>query len=207
MEHNILSLFPVPLYTSKIDHDYKSIVDQIVNIEFREMPEGGGKISVSKQILEQDFLKNLKTKIENHLKNFTSKCLLTVDCEFYIKSSWIIKMEKENYSKGHIHGNSLLSGVIYLQSDFESSLLNFTRDSKYNNLFPSSLVPNFAEYNPYNSDIYTGTTETGRIYIFPSNLMHNVPPHKSNQVRYSLSFDCFARGKFGNFDDAQLIIS
>lgn len=206
MNYNIISLFPVPVYTTIVSHDYNFLLQEIKKLPFREMPEGGGEISSSKQVLDIDCFKSLKNDIDKHLKNFTSNCLATVDCEFYIKSSWIIKLTKDNFSRGHIHGNSLLSGVIYLQSDSDSSLLNFTKDSKYNNLFSSSITPNYREYNQYNSDIYTGTTEQGRLYIFPSNLMHNVPPHKSNQERYSLSFDCFVKGIFGKADDAQLTI-
>lgn len=206
MNHSVISLFPVPLYMSTVDIDSFDMTSVIKNIEFKDMPIGGGQISISKQILNLDTFKEIKKQITDNLNNFTKNYLHTIDCEFYIKSSWIIKLSKGNYSNVHTHGNSLISGVLYLQSDKSSSLLHFSKDAKYNNLFPGTIVPNYKNYNNFNSDSYTATTEAGTLYLFPSNLSHSVPEHNSNQTRYSLSFDCFAKGKFGNYEENQLIL-
>ncbi len=164
------------------------------------------KLVFLNRFLKKSFLTSLKGKIQNHLNNFTKNCLGTTDCDFYIKSSWIVKLEKGNYSSSHVHGNSLISGVIYLQSDEQSSLLEFSKDPKYVNLFSSTLEPNIKEYNPFNSNVYSATTRIGSMYLFPSNLSHSVKPHQSNTTRYSLSFDCIAKGIFGENNGAQLIL-
>lgn len=206
MDHCVISLFPVPLYVSKIAIDSFAMTSIIKNLEFKDMPIGGGQISISKQILNLDTFREIRKQIIDNLNNFTKNCLHIVDCDFYVKSSWIIRLSKGNYSNVHTHGNSLISGVLYLQSDENSSLLNFSKDAKYNNLFSGTIVPNYKKYNNFNSDSYTATTETGTLYLFPSNLSHSVPEHNSYQIRYSLSFDCFAKGKFGNYEEDQLIL-
>lgn len=207
MNSNILSLFPVPVYSSVIKEDYSPIVEKISKIKYQEMKLGGGKISESKQVLDSlDYLKPLKDKIQNHIDNFTKTILSVDDCDFYVKSSWIVRLEKGNYSQSHIHGNSMISGVLYLQTDNLSSLINFNKDPKYNNLFSNTLVPKFKEFNQFNSDFWAGATTTGQLYLFPSNLSHSVTEQMSQQTRYSLAFDCFVRGSFGHKDEAELII-
>ena len=39
--------------------------------------------------------------------------------------------------------------------------------------------------------------ENGKLLIFPSNLMHKIGKNESNKVRYSLAFNIFCRGTFG----------
>jgi uncharacterized protein (TIGR02466 family) len=114
--------------------------------------------------------------------------------EFYITRSWFVKSEKGGFGRRHNHPNSVLSGVLYLQSDSESG--NFILHDNQNTKF-GSIEFSYGNINETNCSYVSIPPKPGMLILFPSNMMHEVGVNKSQQLRYSLSFDVWFKGPVG----------
>jgi len=212
-DYKVEPLFSTPLYKSKVRFK-TDIFNYLINIKYEELygdniDVPNGLISVSNYILNDNNLYGLKESILLNLKIYLRDILqFADDIDFYITTSWVIKHYKNNYSQQHRHRNSLFSGVVYLQVDGESGAIKFT-DDRSSPLFPHQLHLRCKSTNIYNARSFTILPENNDIIIFPSNLMHEVLPNKSNLVRYTLAFNVYAAGPIGNnfLDDLTLLIS
>jgi len=94
----------------------------------------------------------------------------------------------------------MISGVYYIESDETSSPIIFNKPYFFTNLFHETIKPTFKNKNnnQYNLDYYGFKPKTGDLYLFPSWLEHTVPPQEIDKERWSLAFNCFARGKLGS---------
>lgn len=206
-------LFSTPLYKSKVTFNF-DVLKYLINIKYEDL-YGDNKdvpnchISVSNYILSDNNLSGLKESILLNLKRYLRDILqFADDIDFYITTSWVIKHYKNHYSQQHRHRNSLFSGVVYLQVDSESGIIKFN-DDRSSPLFPHQLHLRCKNTNIYNTRSFTILPENNDIIIFPSNLMHEVSPNKSDLVRYTLAFNVYAAGSIGNnfLDELTLLIS
>ena len=49
----------------------------------------------------------------------------TTDCSVYITQSWINYTEEKQRHHIHLHGNSLISGVLYINADIDFDSITF----------------------------------------------------------------------------------
>ena len=136
---------------------------------------------------------------------FTTDYLKVFDVEFYFLNSWIVKHYPKDWAQEHMHENSLLSGVYYLDTPKDAGGIVFVKGYNEQEIFPTAITPKVSEYNYVTSKQMTFKVNPGKLVIFPSNLMHSVEENKSNNNRYSLAFNLFCRGNFGH-KEAQLIL-
>ena len=61
-----------------------------------------------------------------------------------------------------------------------------------------ALTPKVSEYNYVTGKEQTLQVNSGKLVIFPSNLMHRVKENKSDKNRFSLAFNLYCRGNFGH---------
>jgi uncharacterized protein (TIGR02466 family) len=204
MKHQITPLFSVPLYKTVLNPLDPIEESWIKNLNFppqsvglyeseNEDPENAGM-----NVLNQPQVKNFKQQILQAVNHFTSD-VLDIEQQFELTTSWVNKYAKEDLNHQHSHPNSMISGVYYIESDDTSAPIIFNKPYFYTNLFHETVKPTFKNKNnnQYNLDFYGLKPKTGDLYIFPSWLEHTVPPQESDNVRWSLAFNCFARGKLG----------
>ena len=186
--------WPKPLFENTIDVKSEWI-DKSKNLEYERMTSNNGDYTVDKKILDK--FPDLKKEILKNVYLFAEKYLKVVDTEFYFTTSWIVKHHPNDWAQAHHHTNSLLSGVYYLETEKNSGDIGFVKSDNEVDIFPLALKPNIVEYN-YNTgdEIYFGV-EDGLLFIFPSNLKHKVKKNESNKTRYSLAFNLFCKGNFG----------
>ena len=86
-----------------------------------------------------------------------------------------------------------------------STLFKFlTKPLKISGSAPSaSSFNNFTFFDKVNGNPFTANkvgvlNEPGRLVLFPSYLHHEVDINKGNSDRYSISFNTFVKGKFGD---------
>lgn len=85
----------------------------------------------------------------------------------------------------HIHPNNILSGVYYPRVTEGGNAIVFHDEQKAR----AVISPSVKQLNEYNAGEVAVALKTGSLVVFPSTLMHSVPPNNSNQERLSISFN------------------
>ena len=155
----------------------------------------GNSYSKNNYVLDSPELKNLKEFCNKNLfMFFYDRFKVKKDIEIYITQSWINFNQKDTSHHRHKHANSIISSVFFIQG--ETCPITFYNSER--NLFGNLMsYEDFAAPNENNAaQVYFGN-ENGKLFLFPSTLMHSVEPNKSNVERISLSFNTFIKGQLG----------
>lgn len=107
-----------------------------------------------------------------------------------INLMWANKSEYLQWHHPHIHANSILSGIVYIQGDTGSTW--FSRPSDYD------IRSRYDVRLPNPEIIHKQKPENGTLLIFPSTLMHSVDENTSPQDRITMSFNTFFKGTIGS---------
>lgn len=192
----VMQLFAVPVYVgalSSVTEDIKTFCQQQI---FEEMYSGTGSYTSNNYFLNLPEMQVVKEEIDSHVETYTRQVLKIDKCQqFYMTTSWVLRHDKNNYAVSHGHTNSLISGVFYLNQHDEFGDLVFEKN--FDNLFPKTLEMTYTEFNPINSGKWSLSPSTNMIVLFPSNLNHSVTKNMSDESRYSVAFNYFAKGEFG----------
>ena len=192
MTGRIHSLFPVPIYVKEIDREFtKKELKFIKDQEKHCMANEGNRNTSDYYILKRKELKNIRKFIEQSCQEYLDNVISPAnDIKFYITESWLNYTREDQYHHVHSHPNSIMSGVLYIDSDKDS--IKFTTPHGYKRLKPQ--VKNF---NVWNSDTWNFPVNTGQLIMFPSETIHQVDRKKGKNVRTSLAFNTFYRGVIG----------
>lgn len=189
---NIVPLFSTPIYQSKIEPITSDELSRVTSLIY------DGKYSADKFVLDREDFASLKQKIKSALDRYVYNGLsVAPHIEFYITNSWVVKHEKGDAAQLHRHDNSLLSGVVYIQTDETTGEIVFDIGSP-SNIFPPAIRVEYSNLNLFNSPSWAHYPYDNDILIFPSHILHKVEPNTSDKTRYSLSFNVFLRGELGN---------
>jgi len=185
-------LFPTPVGMYSLDRELSE--NELAFIKDAERRENqGNTISVDRNILESKKLKNLRFFIEEKLDEYFRETYDPKnDVNLKITQSWCNYTEPGQYHHKHAHPNSFISGVFYVQADFDVDRIFFYKDD-YQQL---KLPPN--TWNHWNSESWWFEAGTGGLVLFPSGLTHMVPNTTSANTRISLSFNTFFEGIVGD---------
>ena len=184
------NLFGIPV---NISDGYKlnsEIKDALINeVKKNQKPnQNGNMISLNHYVLDIPYLSDLKEHIVKQVNKYVHEVLcITKSVEVYITESWVNINHTDTSHHPHHHGNSLISGVYYLQGDTPISFIS-NRDIFQNFAFE------FTEKNYFNSAFCDVLVKEGRCILFPSNITHSVNTNINEEERISLSFNTFIRG-------------
>lgn len=105
-----------------------------------------------------------------------------------LKEMWVNVLQTGGHQAMHNHANSFISGVVYLTPTHPSSQTVFMRSpGGVDFLFKNDHAGTTS--GPYNADKWVSPkAEPGDMVLFPSYLMHAVPPNQGEQ-RITLSFN------------------
>ena len=185
---NIIPLFSTPLYQSHIDDiDYYECNREINLSTFQAIDNF---LSLSEERSLIDRLPSLKQKIIKHLNTYLFEMLCFDPFEYYFVDSWFVKIAPGGRSAMHHHSNSLFSGVVYIDIGDGSEGIKFQSTTfGSNNLNQMRYELKHKKFNFYNSKSWEFFAKNGDIFIFPSGLDHQTLKNKTNNFRYSLSFN------------------
>ena len=192
----IHGIFPIPIYTTKIDRGFTKQELQFVKEQKKHCSNNEGNINTKDHyILNRKQFKNIKKFLDNHCKNYLDKIICPKNnLELYITQSWLNYTEAEQYHHKHEHPNSVISGVLYFDSDINNDKIFFSHSKGYQQISPE--VDN-TKWNLYNSGTWWFPVETGNLFMFPSSTTHQVETKKGNNTRISLAFNTFYKGTIG----------
>ena len=165
------------------------------------VPNKLNSISRNQKILNFDAFAEVRTFIDQCVAEY----FLTVykpmyDVKMRVTQSWLNYTNTNQAHHGHAHPNSFLSGVFYIQTDDATDKIHFST-SAYRQL---QVATN--EYDLYNSHTWWIAATTGKLVLFPSQLMHYVEPVVADNTRISLSFNTFPVGQLGVVDETTDVV-
>ena len=202
----IQNLFPTPIYTTKIDRGFTKQELQFVDNQKKKCKNNKGNINTKDNyILNRKEFKNIKKFLDKHCKDY----LNTIICpknniELYITQSWLNYTEKDQYHHQHAHPNSVVSGVLYFNSDVKNDKILFTNNKGYQQISPEI---DKEKFNLWNSQSWFFPVETSDLFMFPSSTTHQVETKQGDNIRISLAFNTFYKGTVGsNKDLTELIL-
>ena len=196
-KHFINNIFPTPIYTTKIDRKFTKQELKFVNEQKKHCMSNTGNINTKDNyILNRKEFKNIKKFLDKHCKEY----LDTVICpknniELYITQSWLNYTEANQYHHKHEHPNSVVSGVLYFNSDIKNDKILFSHSRGYQQIRPAI---NEKKYNIWNSETWFFPVETGDLFMFPSSTSHQVETKQGSNTRISLAFNTFYKGNVGS---------
>jgi len=189
----ITQLWPTPLYIGN-EKVPDNLLDYCKSVPYDRMNSKNGDMSIDKYVL--DDLPDLKKKLALHCNTYLAKDLsVSKNSNFYFLNSWIVKHHKGDYAQSHLHTNSMISGVYYVNVPKDSGNIIFQKENT--NIFYPNINVEFNEINTINSKEYTIDVEEGMVLLFPSWLLHSVLENLNDETRYSLAFNLFVKGEYG----------
>lgn len=206
--HNfeIHPIFPSTLAVAQVSEDFSRMTEIIKSEEHYDFisSDGGVDVAESKTYMTRsrtvlnDFPEERRA-ICAYFERFKNEVLRYEKADFALTTSWATKSYKGALGHFHAHWNSFFSGVLYLDMGDESAPIEFHRPTSSSaEIHPGSPV----EWNTHNCQIWRVQPRKGMLIFFPSYLQHRIGPHKSGVARYSLAFNFFPTGLFGEGDSA-----
>ena len=107
-----------------------------------------------------------------------------------ITNMWANTLRREESHPPHTHSNNIFSGVYYLRASSTTAPIQFFDPRPQASVFKPRNTPNWN-----NSSMIQFDSVEGKGFIFPSWLMHWVPP--TDDERVSISWNVIIRGDYG----------
>lgn len=189
-------IFPTVIYTAQLNNyrEYnKVILDNIEPYNFETLDEQNdiyrmtgehiGKINMHHNSLFQDFFR----QISIHAKSYVDLLGVKSDVfEYYITKTWLSILDKPgNHMNYHIHSNSDISFVYYLEVPADADCLSFKNVHRPNQLFSGMMDDDrfeqdktfLKERNVTNYNSFFIPPREGLLVMWPGNLPHGTVPN------------------------------
>lgn len=118
----------------------------------------------------------------------------------YITQSWASYTSKNQHHHKHSHGNSWISGVLYLNVLEREDHIIFARNEY------SLVQVHSKSTNEFNSEYYPVWLKNGLLVLFPSYTEHFVPNVAHDMIRTSIAFNVWVKGTLGNSENLNELI-
>ncbi len=193
----LLSLFPEPVFISAYPYNYEKELEFIKSFICEKENKTGeihhNRQSIDTFVLNRPELSKIKEFIQNKIQEYSKKIIKSRK-DLVITQSWINKSVRDEYHQEHTHPNSIASGVFYFVSKDDMPPVLFRRKNH------REISLSVDEYNDFNSSRRTIYLKSGDLIIFPSNMIHGVPPNNTDNERISLAFNTWVKGNLGDID-------
>jgi len=195
MTDTVIPLASIPIFTNDA---VRSLTSQerecLVNLPEHSTVGGGNNfITVNRHILDIPELIDFKTTLEKYLNVYTED-VLKITNKFEITNSWATRNPTGTFHTAHMHGNSIFSGIYYV--DAESGDLELTFEPPYSKNFKFEY--SIKEFNIFNSTCWNLKASPGLVVIFPSYITHRVSINQHSTDRRMIGFNTFVSGQFGS---------
>ena len=190
-------LFPTPIYMTNIDREFTKKELNFVKDQKNHCTKNEGNINtIDNYILNRPEFKKIKKFIEDCCQDYLEKIICPKnDIKLCLTQSWLNYTEEKQYHHKHEHTNSVVSGVLWLNSDKKNDNIKFFDNKGYQRLSPEI---DKTKFNLWNSRSWWFAVETGQVALFPSSTTHQVETKKGSNTRVSLSFNTFYKGSVGS---------
>lgn len=178
-------LFTDGIWNTTFNSDLKEYCDFIrKNDKGRLISNIGGYQSNSLNLAEP-VIQPLISHIQLSTKHFSN--YLKVKCYSKVTDMWININGYKDYNVEHIHSNCMFSGVYYIHTPKDCGNIEVIRHS--HDYMSYDWNNKSTEHTSHNSAVWHLPSTKDKCYIFPSYTKHRVTPNRSNEERYSISFN------------------
>jgi hypothetical protein len=160
-EATINSIFPTPIYMSKLDRALTPLELKFVDKSKKDFYKNEGNItSNNNYILNEKPFTNIKKELDKRVQDYFDKVISpSNNITPYITQSWLNYTETNQYHHKHTHSNSLVSGVFYINSDKEFDKIKFFNEG-YKTIRIETKI-----FNLWNSESWWFPVKTGDIIL------------------------------------------
>jgi uncharacterized protein (TIGR02466 family) len=202
----LYALFATPVYVNNVGDFARP---DLAALEYASSMANGGSYNflstTDKNVLDRPEFNEVHRIVMKEVEQYAREVLaVSRSIEFYVTNSWINVHRRGDAAGAHIHHNSLISGVLYLKVGENTGDIVFHRDALSLIPFPPALDLDVESYNIYNCKSWGHRPKTNDICLFPSVLSHSVEPNRSDEERWCLAFNVFARGNIGSLHQLTL---
>ena len=205
--YEIQGAFPIPVYSAKRDSDLdsseKKDIEDIIEEGF--VSDGLHSFSNNTYIFNTK-LKKLKEFCEEHIKLYVKETINPKEeLDFYITQSWLNVTKPGESHQIHSHGNSIVSGAFYIETDVGQTIDCYDPNQRGGDgsitIDPQEIA------NFWNANIMTFIVKKNMLLLFPSWLKHGVKPNEQQTKDVmSLSFNTFVKGNLGKRENLNQLI-
>lgn len=187
----VSALFPVPLMRVQGLLDAAAIVALLEQSRCmsKEANAKSERLSHTEIVAPKSVpcLRDLDARVVPRLVDFGS-LLFGEALDWSIKEMWMNELQRGGRQAIHSHANSFISGVVYLTGSHPSARTIFHRGLGGTEFTFKNDTPN-ATIGPFNGSRWVvPEVVPGDMLLFPSYLLHEVPPNEG-ATRISLSFN------------------
>ena len=191
MKEELLQLFPTPLLIVPYEQSIDEELAYLKTISYREQQQNGNYRSDDSYLLRQEKLKNIKNFLGESVNKFTTNVLNSKQ-RLVITQCWANRNPKGSKHHEHVHPNSIISGVMYLQINEKLPPIQFAKSIQ------DGMKLDPIKYNHVNSESFLLPCKPGELILFPSSLKHSVPINQGDEDRISVSFNTFCIDAIGS---------
>jgi uncharacterized protein (TIGR02466 family) len=195
---NLLPIFTTPMWEARVI-DFENKKENLVQAakNFKEKYPESTKLNAHSGY--QSPLNLTKEPEFNEIFDFLCQLglkaaadLQFVECDIFITSAWVNFFEtRQDMTYSHAHGDTF-SGVVYLEIPKDSGKLVISNPGLNLVWQGCMLAP---QKNKFTSEKLVITPNEGKIFLWPSYLMHQVLPNNHDETRISLNFNLIAMPK------------
>lgn len=194
----VMGLFPIPVLSFQVERSFTKEEKNFFALHSKKTFDNEGNVSsLNKYILNEVEMSTIKSEVQKAIDVYLNQIIIPENkLEIYVTQSWLNYTKENQYHHRHNHSNSFLSGVYYIDVDENSDQIHFSKEGyRQINVTPK-------EWTVWNSEEWWIPVKTGKIVVFPSNLVHKVAVKKGKNTRCSLAFNTFIKGKMGSYNSA-----
>ena len=196
MEYELHNMFPTAVLRFNLGRELTPDELDFANFQKTSTYQNSGNVTSNERyILSNKRMSDLNLFIHDAIQTYVDQVIKPAhEVKFYVTQSWFNYTESFGHHHAHNHGNSIISGVLYFNADDQYDNITFFNPRKERIVFAQK------EFTPLNSNSWRMPAKTGMMYLFPSDLFHEVGQKYGENERISLAFNVFARGYLGDED-------
>jgi uncharacterized protein (TIGR02466 family) len=188
------AIFPTPIMRTNIGRNFTDEENGFFEkMQGAPVPNVSNVRSADTHVLDAPEMQTIRSFAMEHISQYARKIISSdPKLEFYLTQSWLNYTQIGQSHHRHVHTNSLISGVLYVNAKKEVDGICFYRNSGAQILVTHEYV------NWYNAPSWCFNVGVGDVVLFPSNLTHGVEQTTGEHTRISLAFNAFVRGQIGS---------
>ncbi len=199
-EGQIFNLFPEPVGVYSLSRKFTTEELSYINSTLLKPKENKLNYrSFESYALNEPILKNINDFCLSSLHHFQE----TIEGSYTplrITQSWLNLTKKGQAHHRHVHPNSYISGVLFIDCEKSDKIL-FSKQTGQDVYYQSTMNKT---YNPWNSTSWFLPASNGTLLLFRSSLNHEVPATVSER-RVSLSFNSFFSKSYGTVEELNFL--
>jgi uncharacterized protein (TIGR02466 family) len=185
-----IDIFKCLILSSKLNIDNKELIKNFNFLKLKNkgriLSNNGGWQSNNLDLKDKKLNPLVEKIIEKSIQYM--KLSLFKDNNFKLLNLWANINSYKDFNENHLHTDSLISGVYYLQTPKNCGNISFLNPCNYMEYSWNSKF--FIKHNEYNSSKYFFKPSKNLLLLFPSWLFHKVEPNLNKKInRISISFN------------------